>query len=573
MKSIALLALSLLIISCSNVALETEPIKIESVESGRIMSVGEIFNISIDKKRGTSLVNPTHCSINVIPVDSESRMLKESEVLEFFIDLKENPNPQFKISDSFNNGLYSLNIEVYEEEELISEDSVEFIVYSDTIDVNVSALHPSKGLYTDSKVILKSDIILNSEIDPYLIWRFKDEIISKGYLSNGTDELLWDSEDNVGFNDIRVDIYPYKLTDIKTLSSFFTNFSLLVNPRSKNLHSSDAVEGFKKYLLFNGNYIDEINKDLNIVTVGEVEPVIVENFYGLRIGENSSFKTDDSLFSVTDDSFGNFSVLLDLLFEEESDNPIIVNKHGNLTFKLYYNKGSLTNVLYNEETVLGRVEIGSIDQLVPLRICISFIKTDYGFRSYYYLNGELKASEELYIDEALMEEYKSDSRSFELSGGSLIWDSFKVYSKANNIYSDNLLDFYRINEKKSPMFIEGFNSVTLPYGFIGDGSVDGEILNMSTGSKLVYNELLPTDSDFILEIKPKDNKEYILTLGDYLKQFDYPVTGSVNIAKKGEKLFINDVGVPDWESTYSNLIISAIDDLKLDSIVLSSRGN
>lgn len=573
MKSIVLIIFSILIFSCSNVALETEPLKIESVEEGKILSKGDIFDISIDRLGSSNLVSPTHSIVYITPVDNGSRAALNTKPIKLNIDLKENPNPQFRITDEFENGLYDLKIEVHDSSGLISEKSVEFIIYSEEIDISVSAYYPSKGLYPNSKVILKSSVDSRSSINPYLVWRYNNIVIQEGFLSENADLLVWDSSNHVGFNDIRVDLFPYKLSDVEINSKYYTNFSILVNPIGKQLYSMDLLSSYHKYIGFNGNYIDENNKDLDIEVYGEVLPELERDFYGLRINDENGFSSPDSLFPVTNDGFSNFSIIIDALFEEGSNEPFLYNSHGKLGFKLYFKSGSLINEFLSNNTVIESVDVAFLDPGVPVKLTISLIEVGTGFRVLYYLNGTLVQSRSVELGRAILGEYLANERFFRLSGGSTLLGSLYVYNRNNDIYPDIINDLVLYLRHDSPIFSEGFNSTYLPSALSGSGDIDGETLKVDTGSSLFYSDILPVNTDFTLTIRADEGSQYELTFSDSDSEIKRDVEGSVTVKRRNDRLFLDDHVVDGWKGTYSNLTLKAKDRVKLDSITVFPRDN
>ena len=49
-------------------------------------------------------------------------------------------------------------------------------------------------------------------------------------------------------------------------------------------------------MFFNGNYIDELDKELEITQVLQMKPNILNSYYGMELGPERGFTIDDSIF-------------------------------------------------------------------------------------------------------------------------------------------------------------------------------------------------------------------------------------------------------------------------------------
>lgn len=572
MKWVSIVVFSIAVISCRNVTLEKEPLIIESIKDGQVLSAGDIFDISIDMTSDSSGVVPTSTKVLIKRITDSSRDVDEVLPIELEVDLNENPDPQFKITEDFEDGLYNLTIQVFDEDELISEKVTEFIIYTGLLRGDVVASYPSK-LYTDSKVILKVRVIKDTELDPYLVWRSDNKVLKKGYLSEGLDSVIWDSGDVVGFNSVRVYFYPFKLSDGSILSDKYADFSILVNPVDKTLYSRGLLGSYYKSLYFNGNYIDENRKTLIINNTGELYPELRGEFYGVSIEEDRGFSVNDSLIPVGENGFLSFSLILDSLFNDSNDGVFLRNSHGAFDFNMEMDNGELINSFYWNDIKFKTINVANLETDIPVKVNTTFIANEEGFDLLYYVDGNFVKRDVVLLSPEQLKSYISDERELKVLGSSLLLDSLKVYymdsRNQNNIYPDNIAD--RNSDMSGYILSEGFNSIVTPLNVDGDSSIDGEILSLEPGSTIDYSDLFPDTNDFTLEVVTSEGSIYQLVLIGAEEEKKLELSGSFVLKKRNNSLLLNDRLLRNWSSNVSGFKIISENNVLLDSITLISR--
>ncbi|QEN04517.1 hypothetical protein EW093_07320 [Thiospirochaeta perfilievii] len=586
MKVFLIVLFSVLITSCSNISLETDPIIVKTIRNGEVLSEGDTFDITFLKSSDSVLVNPTSAKIEISYNNSRSlgdNEFQDVDPINFDLDFIQNEevSPTFKISSDFKNGLYSLFVNIYEDDEIISSFNSQFIVYSGELRGDVVGIFPNKNLYSKSVAILESKIHHDISIDPYLVWKLDGTIIKEGYLSQGVNKLLWDTEELYGFIDISLDLLPYKLDDVTHPSRNSVNFSFIVNPLYKSLYSEADLSPYYKSLFFNGNYYDELNKDLYIENYGEKLPNYVDRFYGMTTGPSRGFKSNDSIFPVDKVSGDllNFSVILDFMPLLPDDGNIFTTQYKNLINRLYIENGSILHSFGYTDDISSEI-LGIVDINDPQHLVISFIRSPNGYKVLYYLDGELIRESFWEFSLTELNDGVFDSFIFggdmDFSGASTLVDTFNVYyldeQANNNIYPDNYSD--SIPEKESYIVLEGFNSVTLPQNFSGNGSIDGEILSMAAGSILSFSEILFDDIDSKINIKVLGDSRYTLALyNDDVVVYEGELVGESTLSLIGRSLYIDSTLVTEVTSNYNRFDVKAIDSCSIDSLFLESIGN
>lgn len=586
MKRILILIISITIISCSNLSLETEPIIVDAIDHGKIFQVGDTFDISFNKSSDSVIVNPTRATVNIVYQNDSSRDIFNTEIyiepLEFRIDIKKTPNPQFKITSDFAQGLYYLLVTVYENDSIISEYESEFIVYSGELHGEVYSLSPSKDLYTNSMVILESRISNEDSIDPYLIWKFEDTVLHEGYLSEGSDRVIWDTSDSYGFIDIKLEMFPYRLNDRLIESEKYVNFSFIVNPIYKALFDDITLSPYSKAMYFNGNYIDELDKELELTQYIQMKPNVLDNYYGMELGSDRGFTIDESIFPSDSEIETNlsFSLIMDFMPILLNSGSILKTTNTDNSMSLYVKDGILKHSFGLTEHETTSIDISEISSLDPIHLVISFIKLDGGYKLLYYLGGELRTETFWILDGDEIDPSSSLFNSTTLGGAediegfSAIIDTFKIYYKdlngMNNIYPNNLKDHLGIRNQYK--VLEGFNSLYNPLNLIGEGIVDGEYLVMAENSTLDYSEILTPDEDYTVEILASIESNYTLSIFDESgTKIDRIISGNCSFKKVGNSLFINDEKILEPIAEYTGFKLESLNSVKLDFITVLVR--
>ncbi|MBN2617717.1 MAG: hypothetical protein JXR64_05330 [Spirochaetales bacterium] len=509
MKRVFYLFIILTIISCGNVSLETDPIVIKTVANGDVLKSGDYFNITFDKISDTVIVHPDTAAITIS--FNPGRDGITAEPLEYSIDLIDNPAPKFLITDDFIEGLYSMNVKVYEKEDLVSEFSSEFIVFNGELTGDVSNLYPYKDLYTNSKVILESSISASSYIDPYLVWSHDGVVFTQGYLSEGLDTVIWDTGESYGFIDIKLELYPYKLESINSTTYNFIDFSFAVNPITNQLFDSSFLSQYLKVLFFNGNYIDENNKTLSLTLHGEMKPLVLGNFFGMEINKETGFTSYDSIFKqrAEDGIFESSSLIMEIIPVSNTNGNILYAKHNGLISTVFSESGLLYHEFGSETQELKRVLIGTYNLGLPVNLIISFVKDSTGFTMHYYLNGQHVNMSDWDFANGLTEggvpitSYITLGGSKDIPGFNSVLDLFMVYYQDSN-GDNNIFNIGSLNSAEYILF-EDFTSILVPENLIGVGLSNGETLEVEVDSVLSYPLAFDNIENFLLEIKGGDN--------------------------------------------------------------------
>lgn len=550
--------------SCSNLTLERDQVEIQSIGNGSQLSVGDSFTISINSKN--SDVIPTAMDIQIDNIDSVSRETTDLEPVLFNVDLTELSEVELVIDKEFNDGLYILKIDVKDDEGSIKTDEIEFSVFSGELSKEVRGVLPSKGLYTNSKVILQTRIS-SSQVDPYLIWSHADEVIDQGYLSMGFDEIVWDSETFLGFNEIKLDVFPYKFSTITSSKSNII-FSTVVNDLVKDIFDK---ENYYKAHLFNGNYIDEEDKDLIIETSSEIVPKIIDDFYGLEFLQDKGFITNKSYIPHNEEVVLSHSIIINMLNLNDGDGTIFRDQYGSLLTDLSIADGDVRFTQTADEIEIVNIGLFKPEINTPNEIVITTIVKDESYELFFYKDGELLYRLEV---DYLLEYQENDTDTLQIGanlddGAEFLIDSFMVYindvlpTKRNNIYSGVFKDFYG-----ESVLGTGFNSIYVPENVTGEAFIDGEILTLLPGSSLDLGYYLIEQESYTLDVVNTESSKYVIEFFSAGYKLGLEVSSSINIKRRGDSIFID---VDKYTLDSNDIKLIALEELNIDNIIIHTR--
>lgn len=560
-----LILLLLVFSSCSNLTLEKDQLEIKALSDGSQLTVGDSFVVSIDNK--SSDVVPTKMDIKIVNIDTKSRNISDIEPIITTLDLTKFSEAELIIDKDFTDGLYQMEVTVSDNIDIVKVEKIEFSVFSGQILKEVIGVLPSKGLYTNSKVLLQSKILSN-DVDPYLIWSYDDEIIEEGYLSKGLDSIIWDTEQYLGFNEIKLELFPYKFTNYTTSKDYIL-FSTVVNNLENDLFDQ---ENYYSTYLFNGNYIDEEDKLLTVETIGETIPKVEEGFYGLQFNSQTGFSAPKSFIPYNRSNILHNSLVIELYHLNSDNGNIIVDSLNGLETSLYVKNKEVRFKLVNQEIEILDLNLYYLDKNRNNKIVISTVVNDENFTFLFYVNGYLVDRRDVKLSLDVSNATQTGSLAIgglEGDGAEFIMDSLMVYYKEileeerNNIYQDVFYDKYGEYTLGS-----GFNSLFVPDEVKGVASIDGEILTLEKDSSIDLYNYLGDLENYTLDIEFASAGGYNLSFTSNDISETIKLVSNLNLKRRGSDIFVNGEKYT-IESNKINIV--ALDVVMVDSIVVQTR--
>lgn len=548
-------------LSCSNLTLQEDTLDINTIQEGAQFRSGDSINIEIDN---TGASQPRTMDIEVVYIDNYSRAISDDFYLSDSIDLNEYPNAQLYIDETFPEGLYKLYVTVLDSDEVvIDSDEKEFSVYSGSIYSSVSSILPTNGVYTDSKVLLISDIVSNN-IDPFIIWSYDSEIISQGYLSEGYNTIVWNSSDNLGFNEVKMEVYPYRFSSYIE-SQDFNLFSTVVSSREMDLFESD---NYYRAFLFNGNLLDEMNKNTPVTTYGDFTPMAMDSFYGLEFNSGSGFISNSSLIPSKNGSYENFSLVVDIVHNGLEDSIILEDEIDGLVSRLFNEDGDVYYTLEDSSSEVGRIKLYPIGLNSPEKIVISYLFNSDETVVYGYSSGVLFDQFSFPTPTPLGESGSLTLGDLDERGdSSFTIDSLMVYYRdnlgENNIYVNHFSD------RSSSLGIigDGFYSMTKPVNVNGNWNSNGEVLFLNPDSTIDLSYYIEGFTNYTLEMELYSSSNYQLLSRDD-PDIIFDLYSDLEIKKRGDIYYVNG---DQSLGLLNGLYLRAVDNLAIDEVRVLSR--
>ena len=175
----------------------------------------------------------------------------------------------------------------------------------------------------DSLGILRADLDLPADADPYLRWSFAGRPISEGRLSAGAGEIVLRSPRAEGVYAVRLELFPYppRGASFRFPSPIVQNSDLVVREsRPGGERGLGPTSSF--YALFHlaGNLRDSGMRAAVLRTapaqarlIGEADPRIVQEFFGYHFEDGTGIEVDEVLLPFRGDALDPFSVVMRLV--------------------------------------------------------------------------------------------------------------------------------------------------------------------------------------------------------------------------------------------------------------------
>jgi hypothetical protein len=165
------------------------------------------------------------------------------------------------------------------------------------------------------KIMLEADIYAASDIEPYVIWYNGKQRLGEGFVHEGAHRIFWNAPAQTGFQDIRVEVFPFDpTTHISTIRGISHAVSLPVSRHDRNGYYADMEVQMSRWYRLWGNLSDtkdpvSISALLARMDDGEALWLPVFSTYGLALGANDPYKLPDSLFKYVKQGEGSAEIV------------------------------------------------------------------------------------------------------------------------------------------------------------------------------------------------------------------------------------------------------------------------
>lgn len=423
-------------------------------------------------------------------------------------------------TDELAEATYSLEVEVFEDSLLLSHKTVEFFNYHGELNIGGIDVYPAVA-YPESRVILKVPVSwqLSKESsdtgEPYIRWYYKEKIIHEEYYSLGGDSVIWQAPDYAGFHQISAEVFPFKPGGDYN-SSLFSEVSVNVVPLKNSLLESEG-EIFYSLFNFNGNVVDEINKEGELKVFELLEPALHNDYYGLRFGESVGFESLYSLIPSSDEEHYPFSLTLDFMLMSEGEGRIFSSESKDQTLWLGVKEGALFFSVTSGQKILFEKELQSAPGIreIPLKFVVSLIPGEEFTDLLIHINGSVVAAGRL-VSADFNFPALALGGSPDIRGAEFLADTFSVVYKDSlgrkNIYNRVFEEYYRAGSNNQYLLAQGFDGLFPPEGASEGSEVSGSSLLLDPGESFMTSEMELAES--FIRVNARADDSYLLIITD-----------------------------------------------------------
>ena len=240
-------------------------------------------------------------------------------------------------------GQYRMDVVVYSAGDAIQKKSSSFFVAPDVWRIaGIKSFPPV--ITAAANVLLRAELEIPSGADPYLRWSWKGKIISRGQLSKGLGQILWQTPADDGVYTVLLEMFPSAPTD-GTDFPFTSSLSL-----STDIYVSGKGVAGKGDLADKASYLSLLRLQASLVddgtgaarghpsatAVGNPQIVAAGTSFGYHLDGASGFQLPWFALPVTGGSLQPFTVSVGLSLEDFQGSGNLVNAvaSGGLTVQI-----------------------------------------------------------------------------------------------------------------------------------------------------------------------------------------------------------------------------------------------
>jgi hypothetical protein len=161
-------------------------------------------------------------------------------------------------------------------------------------------------------VMLKTEIKVDKDLDPYIIWHNGKKILAQGRMSGGADYLLWKTPEKTGFHNIRAEVFPLlpRLGERvpENMIGKIKELSLPVSSKSEGKKQFDESSGeFVGWYQLWGTLDDAKDPQRRLTPLNAQQSprwIPFNGMYGLFVGRDDSYLLPGSPFELARDQEG-----------------------------------------------------------------------------------------------------------------------------------------------------------------------------------------------------------------------------------------------------------------------------
>jgi len=323
MKRPAWLLLLVLVVSCGTESFFSADEKLYSIEVTSITEGQTLAKddwISFDVSAGEEEVAPSLLLINLYGADTEP-------IAELTVPKEEIEQEEHRLD--FDNlelatGYYEIEFILYGGESVLTEKRIPFFYAADRYGIwGVEASLPV--IYPAAKVLLKANLALPEDADPYIRWIQDKAVLASGTLAEGLDQIYWLAPEEEGVYSLTVELFPVpppEEMEFRLNSSIYMDTELYVSSNVKSENDLMPRDSYYSLLHMNGTLADigacagDSEKGLaDAQEIGLLEPVAREGNLGFLITNSAGFLIPRFILPLEDGYLAPFSLSMGITLE------------------------------------------------------------------------------------------------------------------------------------------------------------------------------------------------------------------------------------------------------------------
>ena len=340
----------------------------EAAETGQVKSIGrgkfvskqesipiEVDTENLEEEAAELLINLTDTSGTIVASQKH-----------FFEESPEKVNLPDLVLPEIPEGQYVLHYIFYNKEgEAFHEEKVSFFYITQTYEINGIWSFPN-AIQPRSTAMLKADLNMPKESNPYLRWKVGDAVVSEGYNSEGARSFSWIAPEVEGIYSVSLELFPVKPEEETAFSSEIqmdTEIYVSSEPEPDKRELQPEGRYYSLYH-FRGNTFDSgYRQDAGKAAVtGTPELKLKGETYGYYLDGASGFTVPELLLPLEGTKLLPFSLVMKAIFEPLAPNRLLFSsaaEDGAFTFSLETNESGRLQVRItnNGKTVVSVVPV------------------------------------------------------------------------------------------------------------------------------------------------------------------------------------------------------------------------
>ncbi len=254
-----------------------------------------------------------------------------------------NEQSPLTIPDGLAPGLYRMDLVLYSSGQVVQKKTVSIFVDPNTWRITGIRSFPPV-ITSAATVMLKAELDIPANANPYLRWSWKGKVIQKGMLSAGLGEILWDVPGEGGVYTVTLELFPAappQGSDFSFASSVALSTDIIVSgSAAQTAGKLGPASSFLTLLRLQGSLADSGAGAKKVgrtraAAIGSPAVVSLENGFGYQLDGSSGISVPWLALPVTAGALGPFTISIGVSFDDlASANQVVSASSSDGSFSL-----------------------------------------------------------------------------------------------------------------------------------------------------------------------------------------------------------------------------------------------